>query len=144
MRFILKGLCHENFDLRFFYQPTPPGTLIYWLKPFWIYCRFVFAEKFDFEIADFVVSGVNDTAKKHLWQQLSDANFVLKNLVAEWTVSMTPLTSVEQWQWQRWSLMGIVNDTVHQYWHRRPHGYQGCCFFKGNINKTKPYIGEII
>jgi hypothetical protein len=45
----------------FFHQTTPPETLI------------LFDEKFDFEIADFVVSGAIETAYR--W----------------WAVSMTPL-----------------------------------------------------
>jgi hypothetical protein len=51
----LKGLCHDIFDRWFF--------------------RFIFAEKFDIEIPDFVVSGAYATTNR--W----------------WAVSMTPLTS---------------------------------------------------
>jgi hypothetical protein len=57
---------------------------------------FVFAEKFDFEIADFVVSGVHDTANS--W----------------WPMSMTLLARGGRCHWHRWPLAAAVNDNADQ------------------------------
>jgi hypothetical protein len=52
---LLKGQCHEIFNLCFFHQATSPRPLIaYGLE---------FAKIVDFEIADFGLSGVNETAE---------------------------------------------------------------------------------
>jgi hypothetical protein len=140
----LKGLCHEIFDLWFFHQTTPPGTLIQGLKPFWI---FVFTEKFDFEIADIVVRGVNDTN----WPLVGGVNDTSDYW---WAVSMAMLANGGRCQWHRWPLVGGVNDTADQWWavsrinidttdHMDPTCLRQLFSLKGISIKKKSYIGKL-
>jgi hypothetical protein len=58
---MLKGQCREIFDLWFFHQAIPTGALINGLMP--LAYGFKMAKIFEYEIADFGTSGINDTAR---------------------------------------------------------------------------------
>jgi hypothetical protein len=86
---LLKGQCHEIFNLWFFHQSTPPRALTHRLKPFCIWLRIRQENR---HYSSFL--GVNDTV-----ETIS-------------AVSMTPLKPFHRCQWHRWNRFSGVIDTA--------------------------------